>query len=108
LIELSGFAVFAIVFGIVLIPRITFSVTWFFNPVAVASVLGGSAIVLSVLGVFFLPKVTMTYLLLEAVPGAPGSGEALYWIYLILAFLLEGSSKTATTRTTKSNNNTET
>lgn len=37
----------------------------------------------------------MTYLLLEAVPGAPGSGEALYWIYLILAFLLEGSSKTA-------------
>ena len=101
MIELSGFAVFAILLGIILIPRTTFFITCFFNPAAVASVLGGSAIILSVFGVLFFPKVVMTYLLLEAVPGAPSSGEALYWIYLILALLFEGGSKTASTTNSK-------
>lgn len=95
--EFSSIILGCITFGIALIPRITFLVTWFFNSAAVASVLGGSTIVLSAFGVLFFPKITMTYLLLEAVPGAPSSGEALYWIYLILAFLLDTGSKTATT-----------
>lgn len=94
MIELTGFALFVMVVGILLIPRITFLITWFFNTAAVASVLGGAAFVFSVLGFLLLPKVTMTYLLLEAVPGAPGSGQALYWAYLGLAFVLEGGSKT--------------
>lgn len=95
MIEFSGFALFVVVAGVVFIPRTTFLVTWFFNSAAVASVFGGSAVVLSVFGVLFFPKITMAYLLLEAVPGAPGSGEALYWIYLALALIFESVSKTA-------------
>ena len=95
MIELTGFALAVLVLGILLIPRTTFFVTWFFNVSAVAAVLGGNAVILTIFGVMFLPKVTMAYFLLEAAAGAPASGTFLYWAYLGLALFFDLGSKTA-------------
>lgn len=95
MIELTALALaILIIFGIV-IPRTTFLVTWFFNTAAVGAVLGGSALVLAIFGFLFFPKVLLTYLLLEAMAGAPASGSTLYWLYIGLAALLDLTSKLA-------------
>lgn len=93
MIELTTFAAIVLVLGILIIPRTTFLIVWIFNGAAVGAVLGGSAAVLSVLGFIFMPKVLMTYFLLESVAGAPATGSALYWIYIILAIVFDLGTK---------------
>jgi len=95
MLELGAFAVAVLVLGILLVPRTTFFIVWFFNPAAVAATLGGAATIMTVLGVIFLPKVVMAYFLLEAAAGAPASGSALYWAYLIIALIFDLFSKGA-------------
>lgn len=94
---LSTFAFVFVILGILLIPRITFLLTWFFNTGVVAAVLGGNALLLAVFGFLFFPKVMMAYLLLESFAGAPASGTALYWIYLGIAFIFDIGTKAAST-----------
>jgi hypothetical protein len=86
MIELSTFAAIVLILGLLIIPRTTFLVVWFFNASVVAAILGGSATILSVLAFLVFPKVLLAYLFLEVVAGAPASGSVLYWIYLGLAF----------------------
>lgn len=89
MIELTALATAIVVFGTLAIPRTTFLIIWFFKTAAVSAVLGGSALVLAVLGVLIVPRVVLTYLLLETVVGAPASGTTLYWMYLGVAALTE-------------------
>lgn len=93
MIELTTFAAIVLILGLLIIPRTMFLVVWIFNGAAVSAVLGGSATVLAVLGFIFMPKVLMTYFLLESVAGAPASGSALYWIYIILAIVFDLGTK---------------
>jgi len=95
MMTLSTFAFVFVILGILLIPRITFLLTWFFNTGVVAAVFGGNALLLAVFGFLFFPKVIMTYLLLESLAGAPTSGSALYWIYLGIALFFDIGTKAA-------------
>ena len=95
MIELSTFAATVLVLGLLLIPRTTLLIVWFFNASAVTAVLGGSAAILSVLAFLAFPKVLLTYFLLETVAGAPAYGTFLYWAYLGLALFSDLGSKGA-------------
>ena len=95
MIELGFWATLILVLGTLMIPRTTFLITWFFNTVAVSYVLGGSALILAVLGFIAFPRIMFTYFLLESVTGAPSSGAALYWIYLGIAAACDVSTKSA-------------
>jgi len=100
MIELTFFAAMILILGLLLIPRTTFLIMWFFNAAAVATVLGGSALVLAVIGFIFIPRLMFTYFLLEAVSGAPASGSALYWMYIAFTGLIDLSTLLATKSTT--------
>jgi len=89
MIELTFFAVTVLILGILLIPRTTFLITGFFNTAAVSAVLGGPALVLAIIGFLVVPRVMLTYFLLEAVSGAPTSGSTLYLMYIAVAGFIE-------------------
>ena len=99
MIELSVFAAAVLVVGTIIFPRTTFVVTWFFNATAVSTILGGSALVFSIVGFFFVPRIMFTYFLLEAVSGAPASTEIVYWLYLALAAFIDVITTMAATNT---------
>jgi hypothetical protein len=89
MIELTAIATTILVLGLIALPRTTFLITWFFNSIAVGTVLGGSAIVFSIVGFFIFPRVMFAYFLLEAAASAPPTGSALYWIYISLAAMFD-------------------
>jgi hypothetical protein len=102
MIELSVFAAAVLVLGTIAFPRTTFAVTWFFNTAAVSTILGGSALVFSIVGFFFVPRIMFTYFLLEAASGAPASTEIIYWLYLALAAFIDVTTTMAATNNTSS------
>lgn len=97
MIKLSVFAAAVLVLGTIAFPRTTFVVTWFFNGAVVSALLGGSALVFSIVGFFFVPRIMFTYFLLEAVSGAPASAEIVYWLYLALAAFIDITTTRAAT-----------
>jgi hypothetical protein len=102
MIELSVFAAAVLVLGTIAFPRTTFVVTWFFNGVAASTILGGSALVFSIVGFFFVPRIMFTYFLLKAASGAPASTEIIYWLYLALAAFIDVTTTMAATNNTSS------
>lgn len=102
MIELSVFAAAVLVLGTIAFPRTMFVFTWFFNGAAVSAVLGGSALVFSIVGFFFVPRIMFTYFLLEAVSGAPASTEIVYWLYLALAAFIDVITTVSATNNTSS------
>ena len=102
MIELSVFAAAVLVLGTIFFPRTTFIATWLFNGVAVSALLGGSALVFSIVGFFFVPRIMFTYFLLESISGAPASAEIVYWLYLALAAFIDVTTTISATNNTSS------
>lgn len=102
MIKLSVFAAAVLVLGTIAFPRTTFVVTWLFNGAAFSAVLGGSALVFSIVGFFFVPRIMFTYFLLESVSGAPASAEIVYWLYLALAAFIDVTTTISATNNTSS------
>lgn len=90
MLEFSAFSMALIILATIFLPRITFIVFWICVTGAVSSVIStGGTVLLAVLGFLVLPRVLVTYFLLEAVVGAPATGSAVYVICIIIAIILD-------------------